>query len=115
MHRFLLHNDRVVDAGATLLSPGQVGLLSGWGVFSTIRVFDGVLFAWERHWSRMTRDAELLHVPLAQVHHRPGHLLALLAKRRDLRFVLIRFMVLLLNSWFVYTICKARVSTVDRA
>ena len=63
MHRFLLHNDRVGDSSAILLSPGQVGLLSGWGVFSTIRVFDGVLFAWERHWSRMQRDAELLHVP----------------------------------------------------
>lgn len=63
MHRFLLHNDQVLDATSIVLSPGQVGLLSGWGVFTTIRVFDGVLFAWERHWSRMQRDAELLHVP----------------------------------------------------
>lgn len=63
MHSFLLHNDRILDSGSILLSPGQVGLLSGWGVFSTIRVFDGVLFAWERHWSRMKRDAELLRVP----------------------------------------------------
>ena len=63
MHRFLLHNDRIVESSAILLSPGQVGLLSGWGVFSTLRVFDGVLFAWERHWHRMRRDAELLRVP----------------------------------------------------
>jgi branched-chain amino acid aminotransferase len=63
MHSFLLHNERVVDSGSILLAPGQVGLLSGWGVFSTIRVLDGVLFAWERHWNRMKRDAELLHVP----------------------------------------------------
>jgi branched-chain amino acid aminotransferase len=32
-------------------------------VFSTIRVFDGVLFAFERHWARMKRDAALLKVP----------------------------------------------------
>jgi branched-chain amino acid aminotransferase len=63
MHPFLLHNDRVVEANSILLSPGQVGLLAGWGVFSTIRVFDGVLFAWERHWNRMKRDAEMLRVP----------------------------------------------------
>lgn len=63
MHPFLLHNDRVVEANSILLSPGQVGLLAGWGVFSTIRVFDGVLFAWERHWNRMKRDAEVLRVP----------------------------------------------------
>lgn len=63
MHSFLLHNDRIVDSGSILLAPGQVGLLSGWGVFSTVRVLDGVLFAWERHWNRMKRDAELLRVP----------------------------------------------------
>jgi branched-chain amino acid aminotransferase len=29
-------------------------------------VFDGVLFAFERHWSRMSRDAALLRVPFPQ-------------------------------------------------
>ncbi len=63
MHRFLLHNDEIRDAGDRLVSPGQVGLLNGWGVFSTIRVYDGVLFAWERHFARMHRDAARLRVP----------------------------------------------------
>jgi branched-chain amino acid aminotransferase len=53
-------------ASSKLLSPGQIGLLSGWGVFSTIRVMDGVLFAWERHWARLKRDAELLRVPFPE-------------------------------------------------
>ena len=47
-----------------MLSPGQIGLLSGWGVFSTLHVADGVLFAFERHWARITRDAAAFHVPL---------------------------------------------------
>ena len=63
MHRFLLHNDEIRDAGERVVSPGQVGLLNGWGVFSTIRVYDGVLFAWERHFARMQRDAARLRVP----------------------------------------------------
>jgi len=63
MHRFLLHNDEIRDSSETTLSPGQVGLMTGWGVFSTIRVQDGVLFAWERHWARMHRDAARLRVP----------------------------------------------------
>ncbi len=46
-----------------LLSPGQVGFLNGWGVFSTLRVCDGILFAFDRHYLRMAHDAELLHVP----------------------------------------------------
>ncbi|MCX6621699.1 MAG: aminotransferase class IV [Acidobacteria bacterium] len=63
MHSWIFHNGRIVDSSQTVLSPGQVGLLSGWGVFSTIRVFDGVLFAYERHWARMRRDAAVLSVP----------------------------------------------------
>jgi len=63
MHRFLLHNEEILDAHQKSLSAGQVGLLNGWGVFSTIRVADAVLFAFERHWERIRRDAALMHVP----------------------------------------------------
>src|SRR5579863_7454942 len=63
MHRFLLHNGEIREAHERLLLPGQMGLLSGWGVFSTVRVYDGVLFAWERHWARMEHDARRLRVP----------------------------------------------------
>ena len=44
--------------------PGQLGLLAGWGLFSTLRVADGVLFAWERHWARLSRDSALMNVAL---------------------------------------------------
>jgi len=66
MHRYLLHNDDIRDTGAQDLSAGQVGLLNGWGVFSTIRVYDGVMFAWERHWARMHADAGRMRVPFPQ-------------------------------------------------
>src|SRR5204863_9295951 len=56
--------NEIHEASEKLLSPGQVGLLSGWGVFSTIKVIDGVLFSFERHWARMSRDAALMRVPL---------------------------------------------------
>lgn len=38
--------------------------MNGWGVFSTLRVCDGVLFAFDRHYQRIQRDAALLHVKL---------------------------------------------------
>ncbi len=64
MHRCLLYNEEVRDSSERFLSPGQVGLLNGWGVFSTLHVSDGVLFAYERHWNRMMRDAQRMHVPM---------------------------------------------------
>jgi len=64
LHRYVLHNDQIQPVTDLSLSPGQVGLLAGWGVFSTLRVADGVLFAWDRHWARIQRDAAAFHVAL---------------------------------------------------
>jgi branched-chain amino acid aminotransferase len=69
IHSHILHNGEIHDASDTLLRAGQVGLLSGWGVFSTLRVKDGALFAFERHWARMIRDARLLSVPMPADEH----------------------------------------------
>jgi branched-chain amino acid aminotransferase len=60
-----LHNDNVCEASALRLSAGQVGLLSGWGVFTTLRIVEGVPFAFERHWARLSRDAAALRVPMS--------------------------------------------------
>ena len=63
MHRFMLHNQEIRDVSDLTLSAGQTGLLNGWGVFSTIRVYEGVPFAWERHVARMRHDAQRMRVP----------------------------------------------------
>jgi branched-chain amino acid aminotransferase len=65
VHRNVLYNHEIRDAAEKLIAPGQVGFLNGWGVFSTLRVLDGVLFAFERHYARLRRDAELLHIPFS--------------------------------------------------
>jgi branched-chain amino acid aminotransferase len=64
LHRYIFHNDGIREASAQVLSAGQIGLLSGWGVFSTIRVIEGVPFAFERHWARLTRDAAAFHITI---------------------------------------------------
>ncbi len=64
MYRFLYHNDRVLPLEDVRLSPGQAGLINGWGVFSTVRVYDGVPFAIDRHYDRLARDAERIQLPL---------------------------------------------------
>jgi len=66
LHAHVLHNEQIQPVTELSLSPGQVGLLAGWGVFSTLRVADGVLFEWDRHWARIQRDAAAFHVALPQ-------------------------------------------------
>lgn len=63
MHPYLLHNAEIRDTTTPLIAPGQVGFLNGWGVFSTLRVSNGILFAFDRHYRRMQRDAARLRVP----------------------------------------------------
>ena len=63
IHRHVFHNDRLVPIEQVRLSPGQAGLLSGWGLFTTLRIFEGDAFAFERHWRRLEKDAARTHVP----------------------------------------------------
>jgi branched-chain amino acid aminotransferase len=63
IHRFVFHNDRLLPVSEVRLSPGQAGLLNGWGLFTTVRIYEGIPFAFERHWKRLQRDAERTHCP----------------------------------------------------
>jgi branched-chain amino acid aminotransferase len=64
LHRFVYHNDSLVAMEDVRLSPGQAGLLNGWGVFTTVRLYDGRPFAFDRHWNRLTADAHRLKIPI---------------------------------------------------
>jgi branched-chain amino acid aminotransferase len=63
VHPYVLHNDQIRRAEEPAIAPGQVGALSGWGVFSTMRVARGMLFEFPRHFARMRHDAALMNVP----------------------------------------------------
>jgi branched-chain amino acid aminotransferase len=65
MDALIFHNDRIVPLQEAHLSPGQMGLLMGWGVFTTLRIYEGRPFAFDRHWARMSHDAERLGMNLA--------------------------------------------------
>lgn len=63
IHRFVFHNDKLLPIEEVRLSPGQAGVINGWGIFTTVRIVEGVPFAFERHWHRLERDAGRTHCP----------------------------------------------------
>ena len=63
IHRHVFHNDKLVPIEQMRLSPGQAGLLNGWGLFTTLRIFQGEPFAYEKHWRRLEKDARLTGMP----------------------------------------------------
>jgi branched-chain amino acid aminotransferase len=64
MDTLIFHNDGLIPLPEAHLSPGQMGLLMGWGVFTTLRIYEGRPFAFDRHWARMSHDAERLGMNL---------------------------------------------------
>ncbi|HEV2385757.1 MAG TPA: aminotransferase class IV [Candidatus Acidoferrales bacterium] len=64
IHRWISHNGQLLPVDRARLSPGQEGLINGWGLFTTLRAVDGQPFAFERHWRRLRRDSERTRVPL---------------------------------------------------
>ena len=85
IHHFVFHNDRVLPVESVRLSPGQAGLLNGWGLFTTIRIHDGIPFAFERHWSRLERDAERTRCPFPFVAETVRDQLAMLLQANTVR------------------------------
>src|ERR1700682_6427758 len=64
IHRNVFHNDSLLPIEKVRLSPGQAGLICGWGIFTTMRISRGEAFAYERHWRRLEKDAALVRMPL---------------------------------------------------
>ncbi len=64
LHKFVHHNERLIPMEEVRLSPGQAGLLNGWGVFTTLRIYGRSPFAFDRHWRRLTTDANRLRIPV---------------------------------------------------
>lgn len=65
MHEMLFHNSQLVPLRHIRLSPGQAGLFNGWGIFTTLRIYGGRPFAFDRHWNRLTTDARRINLPLS--------------------------------------------------
>jgi branched-chain amino acid aminotransferase len=64
IHRYVFHNEELQPLEKTRWSPGQAGLICGWGLFTTVRIARGEAFAYERHWRRLEKDAALTRLPM---------------------------------------------------
>src|SRR6266404_1681765 len=64
IHRNVFHNDTLQPIEKVRLSPGQAGLICGWGIFTTLRISRGEAFAYERHWRRLEKDAGITRLPM---------------------------------------------------
>ncbi|MEW6128392.1 MAG: aminotransferase class IV [Acidobacteriota bacterium] len=65
MDKFVLHNQQIVEAQKAKVDATLAGLLYGWGVFTTMKVIDGRIFAFDRHLERLIKHADKARVSFA--------------------------------------------------
>ena len=66
MHDLVWFNGQIADASSAQISALSVAALYGNGVFTTVAVYGGEPFVWEKHLRRLTNDSALLHLDLSQ-------------------------------------------------
>lgn len=57
MDHLIWHNDRTLSADSATVRADLAGLLYGWGVFTTMRIYQGQAFAFDRYWDRLLKHA----------------------------------------------------------
>lgn len=64
MDRLVYHNDCILELSDAKIAPTLAGVLYGWGLFTTLRIYDGRVFAFDSHWERLLKSSEKARVPL---------------------------------------------------
>jgi branched-subunit amino acid aminotransferase/4-amino-4-deoxychorismate lyase len=64
MDRLIFHNEQIIDAASARVEATLAGVQYGWGIFTTLRAYEGRVFAFERHWERLLKHAEKARVPV---------------------------------------------------
>jgi branched-subunit amino acid aminotransferase/4-amino-4-deoxychorismate lyase len=74
MHKFISFNGEIcspADANVPALSSAA---LYGWGIFTSLAIYDGHPFLWEKHWGRLRQYAEAVGIDISQVLERDVYL-----------------------------------------
>ena len=66
MHEFVSFNHLIGSAKESSLMSISLAALYGKGVFTTIAIYDGKPFLWEKHWRRLEGDAHKLGIDLTE-------------------------------------------------
>jgi branched-chain amino acid aminotransferase len=64
MDRLIYFNDKIADVHSAGIDVTSAGLLYGWGVFTTISVSNGQVFALDRYIERLIQHAERARIPV---------------------------------------------------
>lgn len=66
MHEFSVYNYEIIPAENALINAASNSAFYGRGIFTTVAIYNSKPFLWEKHWRRLTANAEKIAVSLAE-------------------------------------------------
>ncbi|HEX6125965.1 MAG TPA: aminotransferase class IV [Pyrinomonadaceae bacterium] len=66
MHDLALFNGQITSASVLRVDALSVAALYGKGVFTTVAIYNGKPFLWDKHWHRLMDNSERLEIGLSQ-------------------------------------------------
>ncbi|MBI4851653.1 MAG: aminotransferase class IV [Acidobacteria bacterium] len=64
MHPLISYNHTLMSIEEVSISPINAGLLHGYGVFTTLRIYNGIPFQFKEHWTRLEMHAHMIKLHL---------------------------------------------------
>jgi branched-subunit amino acid aminotransferase/4-amino-4-deoxychorismate lyase len=71
MHEFVSFNRRIIPAAESFLSATSAAALYGKGIFTTVAIYNSKPFQWEKHWQRLTVNAQKTGIDLVDFSRQP--------------------------------------------
>lgn len=87
------YNGQIVPTENIAISPNDLGLLRGYGLFDYFRTYNGKPFQWDWYWERFTGSAGLLNIPFDMSQEETSGILAELYKLSNSEEVAYRFLL----------------------
>ncbi|MCY7375698.1 MAG: aminotransferase class IV [Pyrinomonadaceae bacterium] len=64
MHKFICFNHQILPAENAFLPANSAAALYGKGIFTTVAIYNFKPFLWEKHWQRLTANANTIEIDL---------------------------------------------------
>jgi 4-amino-4-deoxychorismate lyase len=73
MHKFISYNGEICTSAEAGISALSSAALYGWGIFTSMGIYDGQPFLWEKHWQRLNEYALVVGIDMSDVNERDVH------------------------------------------
>ncbi|MDQ6788990.1 MAG: aminotransferase class IV [Acidobacteriota bacterium] len=67
MHEFVSFNQCIIPSSDSFISATSAAALYGKGIFTTLAIYNSKPFQWEKHWRRLTKNAQKIGVDLSKI------------------------------------------------